>query len=78
MYDNKNNGNTKGLFMSAIMGAAVGASAVILSNKQSREWIKKRVNTLMQDFEEKKEFGKKKITDEVKKARSKLEKIQEG
>jgi gas vesicle protein len=83
---NRNDNNERGMngLGAAMVGAAVGAAAVILSDKDKRERLKTKYNELMQKGEKSvnrtkevvddaKEEGKKKVASELKKAQQKLE-----
>lgn len=76
MEGKKRGGNA---LLSAVVGAAVGAGAVLLADKKSRATLKKKLTEWMDEVEgikgkveDAKDKGKKKIEDEIKKTKSKI------
>lgn len=69
-------GNT---LLTAVVGAAVGAGAVLLADKKTRTTLKKKLNEWMEEVEgikdkveDVKTQGKARIEDEIKKTKTKI------
>jgi len=67
-------GRTLGNIAAAVVGAAVGATAVILSDKKNRQAIGKRVGEVVKESEEKLEEGIKMVEGAIGKKAKKVAK----